>query len=66
MVELYCLMCGHVWYDKALDHCPECNCRDFMVNDDNASFSDRGEEDGHYEGDFSSNSNHSYKNDYGD
>jgi hypothetical protein len=49
MLELYCYMCTHVWYDPKCDHCPQCGCKDFMVNDD-ASFSE--DLDGHYEGDF--------------
>lgn len=46
MVELYCYMCSHVWNDTTKDRCPECGCKDFMVND--IGF----EDDGHYEGDF--------------
>lgn len=54
MVELYCMMCGHVWYDPKVDACPECKCRDFIVNDDSGFSEDRDKdwEDGHYEGDF--------------
>lgn len=51
MFELYCLMCGHTWTDPRQDKCPECGCRDFLVNDDSQD-----QYDGHFEGDFASNS----------
>lgn len=49
-------MCGHVWYEPKSDSCPQCGCRDFMVNDDPSFTEDRDKdwEDGHFEGDFPS------------
>ena len=48
MFELYCFMCGHIWNDAKQDSCPNCKCKDFIIND----IGDEFDKDGHYEGDF--------------
>lgn len=53
--ELYCLMCGHVWFDPKHDVCPSCGCRDFMVHDDKQSPEPS---EGHFEGDFATSPSH--------